>query len=494
MAVLRVCRGSGTCEDEMILRLNKYGVDTGTLTGAGSVSESIANGYDYDYYISPTGNNGANGLTPSTPWKTFAYAFTQMSGGDVLGLLNGTYSAAAGTGTIDWDDGANSSNEIPNGSGKSDMTVIAAVNGPGNVTINNMLFVGRTAREDKYIKFDGITFEGGGRLFNFQYIYLKNCGFHRTTQSAGPVLSIGDSDIADNSYALIEDCWVWGQERLPVIFYQSHHSIARRVVIRRDGLTVTYPYNPVVGVTVYYSYDTILQNVICVDGLTGSGMTAWPYADFATAQHDSQRSHGDNSWHGCASLNSPDRGFYFEADAYNQTITGDLSNCVVVNPASGGIDVGGGNGNGQKWDVEKCTVLINNSGQDALRIDPDVNASGRICRSIICKGNPNGRFGCNSLNVPSYTDVYGTWAESAYNQTTCSTGCQTYDPEANGLLYPFRVEAASNLVTAGHGGGPLGATIYYKHGTTGAFHGDSGYDTLSGDNLWPWPNEDVIRT
>ena len=88
MAVLRVCRGSAACEDGMVLRLRKYGVDTGTLVGSGSVSAAGAGAFDY--YISPSGDNGDPG-TQSEPWATMAYAITQMSGGESLGFLDGTY-------------------------------------------------------------------------------------------------------------------------------------------------------------------------------------------------------------------------------------------------------------------------------------------------------------------------------------------------------------------------------------------------------------------
>lgn len=44
----------------------------------------------YDYYISPTGDNGNPG-TYAEPWATLAYALTQMSAGESLGVMDGTY-------------------------------------------------------------------------------------------------------------------------------------------------------------------------------------------------------------------------------------------------------------------------------------------------------------------------------------------------------------------------------------------------------------------
>ena len=453
-----------------------------------------AAGYSFDYYLSPTGNNGANGLTPSTPWKTFAYAFTQMSGGDVLGLLNGTYSAAAGTGTIDWDDGANSSNEIPNGSSKVDMTVLAAVNGPGNVTISNELFVGRTARKDSYIKFDGLIFNGGGNLFNTSYIYVKNCGFRKVTNSAGSVLRIGTNDHANgNTYNLVEDCWAWGKERLVVLNYRAHYTVFRRVVVRRDGLSTYYSGNPSVGITVYESTNVSQQNVVCVDGTRGTQGIA--YADFSSAEHTgSPQTHGNNEWLGCAAALSPDNGWYLECDNHIAGVDGTITNCVAVKPNSYGFNVGGG-GSGQRYDLQNCTAYLANANSDGMRADPD--CSGNVWRNLIAKVTvSSSRYGISSPQAPSYCDVYGPW-DSAYNQQACSSNCLTSDPENDtgpSLVYPFRIEAGSTLKGTGYGGGDYGANIVKRYGTDGYFRDDAGYNTLSATDLWPWPNEDVIRT
>jgi hypothetical protein len=49
------------------------------------------------YYLSPSGQDSANGTSPGTPWKSFAKAFSFMSSADTLILLDGTYSDAVGT-------------------------------------------------------------------------------------------------------------------------------------------------------------------------------------------------------------------------------------------------------------------------------------------------------------------------------------------------------------------------------------------------------------
>ncbi len=66
------------------------------------------------FYISPSGSDGNDGATAATPLRTFARAFASMRAGDELILLNGVYSAGAGTGTIHWNNGAASA-QIPSG-------------------------------------------------------------------------------------------------------------------------------------------------------------------------------------------------------------------------------------------------------------------------------------------------------------------------------------------------------------------------------------------
>lgn len=44
-----------------------------------------------EFYISPTGNNGSNGLTPGTAWGTFDFSIDQLGPGDTLFVVGGTY-------------------------------------------------------------------------------------------------------------------------------------------------------------------------------------------------------------------------------------------------------------------------------------------------------------------------------------------------------------------------------------------------------------------
>ena len=264
-----------------------------------SLVQVASTAFGATYYLSPSGSNSASGTSAGSPWKTFQDAFSRMSPGDELILLDGTYSEAAGTGYISYL-GTNSG-QPPSGIDRDRFTIIRAQN-PGEVKVIGRLFLGRRPRKDSFIKIQGITFEGGGSLYNTSYVYLKDSGFHSANKS-GPVLGIGTNDHANgNTNNLVEDVWVWGQERIIAITYQADNNVWRRVVVRGDGCdsaACTGSGNPTVGITVYNSRNVSLQNILVIDRVLGGGT---PYGDFATAQHAPGSALGPAEWLGCISF------------------------------------------------------------------------------------------------------------------------------------------------------------------------------------------------
>jgi hypothetical protein len=62
------------------------------------------------YYISPSGSSSNNGLSSSSPWKTFGYAIPRLQPGDTLMVMDGTYSVSGGTGLPSITCGSNANN------------------------------------------------------------------------------------------------------------------------------------------------------------------------------------------------------------------------------------------------------------------------------------------------------------------------------------------------------------------------------------------------
>jgi len=433
------------------------------------------------HYISPTGDDAVDGNTSSTPWKTFNHAFSNMGPGDELILLDGTYSEANGNGYISYL-GTNSK-QVPSGDSPANNTFVHALN-PGKVFINGRLFVGRSTRKDSYIHIDGITFVGGGQLYNTDHVTVTNSGFH------GP-LTVGTNDHDyGNTYNLIQDVWVWAeQSRIIAINYRADYNTWRRVVVRGDGCNTSACLgsgNPNVGITVYESNHTSMQNIIVVDRILNGGS---PYGDFASAQHTPNKYlYGLNEWLGTMSINAPDAGYQLELDQ-NGTLdpTLKLSNAVAWNSHGMGVNIAISGTNNQ---LEHLTV--GNPGSDGVRVAPEMT-TGTLVNSVVFNA---GRYGFNSKYKPSYIDVSNS-GSSDFNQTSCSTGCIYTNPLADGtpssIKYITRIESGSALTGAGSDGSDIGANVIYRYGIDGSRYGDAGYDTLTSTALWPWPNEDRIK-
>jgi len=479
-----------------------------TATGSVVVTYNTGTITSATYYISPLGGDGNDGRTPTTPWKSFSYAFSHMASGNELILLDGTYSEAAGTGYISYV-GTNSG-QIPSGIDQTHPTYVHALS-PGNVKVMGALFVGRSTGnggKHSYITIEGITFDGGttdnaGSLYNTGYVTIKNCGFHSESQSAGAVLGIGTND-GDwgNSYDVLQDIWVWGKERASFIVYRSDHIVVRRAVTRQDGCDSfangcgNNSGNYIVGTTIYNSFDVSFQNVIAADNIQGPGGYAGA-GDFYTAWHNNYvYPWYGNEWLGTISLNSGlSAGYGFDLDtmpaaqqpmatyrdvvAWNGTFTFNAQE----NGCSGACDA-------QNLIVSNGTFMA--SSGNGFRIGSDMASGQHDIKNIVVLGS--GTNGVNSVAQPSYVDVSGSWSQGAYNQAPCVIGCLTTDPKSNGSLkYIVRIENGSPLKGTGYNGADYGANVVNRYGADGSRYGEASYNTLTSTPLWPWPNESRIK-
>lgn len=456
---------------------------------AGAANTGAASGATY--YLSPTGNDGNDGRSPAAPWKTFAHAFATMAGGDTLILLDGVYGAAQGTGYMSYL-GANSA-QPPSGLSVCQPTVIRALN-PGSVTVVGNLFIGRSFRKDSFITIRGLTFEGGADLYNTSYVTLKDVGVHGA-------LGIGTNDHNDgNSYALLEDVWAWGNERIAFIVYRSDHIVVRRAVFRNDGCIVagcSDSGNAVVGTAIYNSHDVSFQNVIVLDsvlgpnGFGGAGdfMATW-HNNFFFPWHR-------NEWLGSMSINSQlGPSFFYDIDnlpAAAQPMA-TYRNIVAWNAAAGfAANMNCGTGCAAHNITVHNATLETNGSDDGLWINSNLNNGVIDVKNIVAFGG--GTRGVSSPTAPRYINVNGF--SSPYEQSPCVTGCYTSNPIADGLTpslrHPIRIETGSFLKGKGENGADIGANIVFRYGTDGTRHGEAGYNTLTSVPLWPWPNEARIR-
>jgi hypothetical protein len=104
-----------------------------------------------------------------------------------------------------------------------------------------------------------------------------------------------------------------------------------------------------------------------------------------------------------------------------------------------------------------------------------------------------------SFTSSGYNAFYGN---SSIGGSTATGDMTTVNPLTSGLMYLPRIESGSTLAASGSGGGPTGATILWKIGVDHTLYGDPGWNTVrspangyggTADQLWPWPNEALIK-
>ena len=165
-----------------------------------------------------------------------------------------------------------------------------------------------------------------------------------------------------------------------------------------------------------------------------------------------------------------------------------ISNAIAWDAAQLGFNLARAGTNNA---LENLTVRA--LGGDGVRIAPALT-SGTL-RNVISVDA--GRDGINSRYPFSHVNVHNAGL-APYRQNACSAGCYTSDPRADGgipsLKYLLRIEPGSKLKGSGHGGADIGANVLYRYGMDGSRHGDPGFNALTSAPLWPWPNEERIKT
>lgn len=439
-------------------------------------------------------------------YQNLSQAFGAMDSGDELVIRDGTYTGASNVITT--------SNHPPAGLSKSSPTVIRAENDgavyfDGENTRQMVLIYG-TVGGHSWLndwKFKGIQWirssanavlirNGDDDDFTTgdlasalsANIFFKNCGFH----SYGPNAAVALYYLKD---VLVEDCWAWGNGRYGFQAYVSDNILFRRCVSRRDAVSLVSSY-PTSNFVNYTSHGVEFQNCISVDSDSNNYTNMGSFGSLYIKDVYVGRVSEDTGVRGCVLLNydasDPGTypvklgGIYVEVEPLNTTIL----HTAIVGSSNGIIckeledDV----------DIDHCSVL--NAAHDPSGSVNITNAYGE--RSVAVGGYPNvtnsyavnNSFLAAQRSVGSTSDYNGAYGNSS-DTMSYGTHNVTSDPD---IKYPVRIEVGSDYSGVASDSGDIGATILFKYGTDGTFYGDSGYNTLTSDDLWPWPNEALIRT
>lgn len=449
------------------------------------------------------GSNSNNGAK-ATPFLTVKYATSQMSSGDTVIIDDGTYGI---TSCINTD-----STTIPEGTAGAYTTVraendgmvtISGINGTddtlklyGNDTVNGV--TGGSASHD-YIEIRGIIFtqsySAGVKLAYVNHIKIVNCGVYNNGAGVVSFAFTGDRV----KYVLFEGCYTWGSGgRYQIFFHESDRCIARNCVARLDG-PIAVSSNEIGQYCAYSSTNIEIQNCIAIDadqfnyyGYQIGDNILGAFGAPTTVAVDTT---GPINFTQCIALNNDLRFGSISQNAYNPDVH--YNNCVGADIRPAQADGG-----------TQARPLINAFGNTAVD-----NCTFVDIYSLLLPYN-GWYLGYNSVDTATDT-IWSTMStgtvlydlDTSTNNNNYSTGTldgggtsstntKTYNPETNGLEYLPRTETGSQLKADG-----IGANILYQFGATGSIWGEAGYNLLqdgtSGQGtveLWPYPNEDIIKT
>ena len=441
------------------------------------------------------GSNSNAGISKALPFLTIAYATDHMSGGDTLIIDDGTY-----TGTTNALNSYNG-NEPPIGTAGAYTIIKAEHDGEvildGNYTNNMFYTVNAGAR---YWQFEGLIFHTGNdgpvTVRDASYIKFLRCGAYDT-----PNGNYGNWVTSGASYILFEGCYAYGSGRYKFLAYHADHIIFRNCVGRPDNIDTTGSLNPAAVFSVYTSNYVKVQNCIAIDAdqdvhwITNArqGCFFVPTTSGPSTNIAFESSIGLNvklgglqvaqnydtsnvSFNNIALWDCPN---YAESAGYglllllraDQGGAGDYA----ANITYGANSADGGAGDGS-WATNSWPSLTN---------------------SIFYNLQPTSNFW--SWGSPIFEDYDLYYANSNHTGAAGTHTSYTTNPiwstgnTSGGLKYLPRIESGSNLDGIGQSGADIGANATTLIGTPGTLWGETGYDTDTGNSMWPFPSEDLIK-
>jgi hypothetical protein len=262
--------------------------------------------------------------------------------------------------------------------------------------------------------------------------------------------------------------------RYNLLIYNSNYVVLRRCLIRHDGGWTDSKGDPEAGTNAYSSSQVYYQNCIILD----SNLTNYHnwYAPFYGTADGSEST---VSWDGCIALNNRNAGFQLDPKS-----GASLNNIVIKNSVSynNGWGITLGSQGTVSGTIENVTIGSVDSNDAIAKWGSGGSVS--VKNAIIYKIGGSAFRGVSG----KYSDTYNCGDNGS------GTGVVHMNPETSGLLYLTRVENGTALKTAGESSSQVGANIQNKIGTSGTLYGESGWNTITSAPLWPFPNENRIKT
>ncbi|HEX5160347.1 MAG TPA: hypothetical protein VFV88_01405 [Steroidobacteraceae bacterium] len=429
---------------------------TALLAGLLAAQASFAATYYVDASAAKDSGNGSQ----ASPKKYIQSGISLMSsrGGDTLIIAPGTYS--------------NRRDAIVSPTrGKAGAYNVIKAATDGSVILKGAFELGAG---DHYLRFEGLKFDQQDvKVILGRYVKIMRCAFKGGPPIGNNVtLQIGTNDNTPGAqYILVEDSWVYGPGgRYKILVYNSDRIVLRRVLVRHDGGWLYDGSNPQAGIAIYDSTNVELQNGIVIDSMPG--LPAFESNIYLVANGTTSQRAGNVAVRGSIVLGGGGNGIAWDGSAaYSNSL---LEDVVVWGSSAGGI---ASNGSPNVGTITRATVKSGGTGF----ADWDGGSRLAISSSIAYQ---NSNSACDGVNA-SHSVSFGNGSDN------CGTA---FDPTTNGLKYILRVEPGSRLSAAGANGGHAGANIVKRIGVGGTLYGETGYDQVTDEDLWPWPNETRIKT
>jgi len=464
-----------------------------------------SNCYAATLWVNPAGTGTDDSAKATTGLTTIAAGIAAMSASDTLIIADGTYDAVI-------------SNPLSGSAGN--YTIIKAENDGGAIlestTAQRMLYLSSKS----YVQIEGLKFSNNAVNATSEVVFIDASSNHNKFLRCAFVKNPNTTSnnvtnvICSGTYNLFEDCWAWGGGRYKFQIYggdnqsSGSYNIFRRCVARHDR-----EYSGVIPQAAFISYqgaNNIFQNCLVLNSdqiAYYDGMWTGPFF------LEKGQKGGSAIINGCIALG-------FNGTFIFDSPTGDDSNSLYTAGDLTILNSFGFTGTqgfkGSYWvrSVARDTMLVQNcligdiDGDIAISetgngagfsggIDSANNyaqALNSVFVNITANTRSDGYALYNVRGANDYNCFYGNTINYGASSTQGAHDITGTNPLTASILYPTRVEDSSTLDGAGASGADIGPTILKKIGTSGTLYGETGYNTTTAEDLWPWPYEDRIKT
>jgi len=451
------------------------------ISGGGSYgsqgwNDGASIGTGTEYFVATTGNDG-NAGTELSPFLTIAHAISQLSAGDTLTVEDGTYTDPITPATATQ---SGTTNEPITVRARTYGNVIIAPSAAVSAIslyssateqISGWTVDGFICRTNGEVRTINVNSQDNIAIANMtNNIVIKRCGaFGSSNQDNNNVISVSRS-----KDCLFEDIFAYGFGRKAMQAFGCTRITIRRAVLRYDYWdgTAYKPNDPRNCISCYNTLESLFENLIVFDSADNppsgpsSSRAGMICSGNDTAVSVITGSEG-NLCTGIISLNNVGNGFV------NNGGTGDpTDNNRFEHIVSWGSKAGSGfniQANSNDSRITFCTAGNSTTPGSGFRQDPSPGLP--ITNQVLT----------NNYSVNN--DIYGYYTQPSQtlleeDNTAVSNGVggdieAANAPTLNSIIDPVYVV-----------GKERGAKILNK----------TVDGVLTGDSLWPWPYEDVIKT